>query len=1035
MTRSQLRRACRGFVHAFVAGMIVTTTAAAQGSGVVRGRVVEAAGGRPLADVSVSVVGTTFGALTNANGDYAISNVRTGVHVLQARRIGYARVTQEVQVTTGGDVRADFRLNQAAAQLDEVVVTGTAGAQEKREIGNAVTQLNVSQLTSQTTLTNVSEVLQARAPGVVVMAGSGTPGTGSDITIRGYGSLTTNRPVVYIDGVRMDTENLGNWGPSGAGTTQFSGQTTSALDQINPQDIESIEVIRGPAASTLYGADAAGGVIQIITKRGRLGQQPLAFTTRYETGWQEWGVGTLTNYSRCTATRKAAVDGSGAPTWPGCQGVSDDAIITDSPFERSPGAMRDGDHQTLSTSLRGGGDAFSYYTSADLIETQGILFNSSDNRRSIRTNFVVSPDPRVNVAFNVSYNNSRLQLPLGDEAANGLLLSGARGIPGLASPIATRPQRAGWATIDPELANRYNNQTYTDRVMLGTTLNYSPFTWWRNRFTAGFDYRNTLARVLSLPGDPDTPAGLNAERLPRVRNYTVDYVGSATANVREDLESTSSLGAQLTSREEQMVFATGTQLPTREITVINAALSINAGNAYSELNSVGFYAQQQLGWKNRLYVTGAVRADDHSSFGSDFDVIVYPKASISYVASEEPRLSRFFDVIRADNFRLRGAWGVAGRAPAPFTATQAYTSGRTALSPNTVGGRLATSTFGNPDLKPEKGEEIELGFDSDYLQGRAGLEFTYYVKTMRDLLVPLALPPSLGFAGSMLQNIGKTTNKGIEMALMGTPVSLARVTWDSRLNFSWNRNRLEVLDSLRTEEIPGGASYSPGMQRNRVGYPLGSYFVRYPTRDANGNYVMTGTSPTLTPVYDTAFKFLGPAVPSRLFGFSNTITLFQNWRLYALLDHQGGHYLFNYKEYNRCALVANGPNCERLNQTTVNDTVAALYGRVGTPTTITAPMTQTQYVEKADFVKLRDLSLSYTLPQPWARRAKLQSASIVLAGHNLATWTGYSGLDPEVSGYGNNVVRGSGSSAQFVRVDAYSMPATRRYSAQFYITY
>jgi TonB-linked SusC/RagA family outer membrane protein len=1033
---SKVSSTTRALLWGLMLSVALAPAAYSQGTGVVRGRVIDAAGARPLGDVSITIVGTQFGALTNANGDYAISNVPAGAQTVVARRIGYARATQPVQVTTDGDVRADFRLNQAAAQLDAMVVTGTAGAAEKRTIGNAITQLDVADVTSQTSLSNVAEVLQSRAPGVAVMSGSGTPGTGSDITIRGYGSLTTNRPVVYIDGVRMDIDNLGNWGPSGAGTTQFSGQTTSALDQINPQDIESIEVIRGPAASTLYGADAASGVIQIITKRGKRGQQPLRWTTRFETGWQEWGAGSLTNYTRCTAARKALVDAAGAPTWPGCQGKADNEIISDTPFERTPGALRNGDLQTITTSLRGGGDNFSYYASMDLVQNQGILLNSSDDRRSIRTNFALSPSNVLNVDINVSYLRSRLKLPLGDEAANGLLLSGARGIPGLAPPIGQPAERAGWGTINPELANRYNNQTLTDRIILGTTVTYSPFQWLRNRLTAGMDYRTSLARVLSLPGDPDVPAGLNAERIPRARSITLDYVGSGTARVRSDLESISSLGAQVSSRLDETLFATGSQLPTREITVINAALSINAGNSYSEFNSVGVYFQEQLAWKNRLYLTGAVRADDHSSFGTDFDIIAYPKASVSYVISEEPRFRSIFDRIRADNFRLRAAWGLAGRAPAPFSATQSYTSGRVALGPSTVGGRLTTNTFGNPNLKPEKGEEFELGFDSDYLGGRAGLEFTYYSKTMRDLLVPLALPPSLGFGGSVLQNIGKTKNRGLEMSLGGTPVSMARVVWDARLNFSWNRNRLTVLDSLRTEEFPGGASFSPGMQRNRVGYPLGSYFLRYPMKDANGNYMFTGTLPNLVPVYDTAFKFLGPGVPTRLWSLSNTFTLFRDWKIYGLLDHQGGHYMFNYKEYNRCALVANGPNCARLNAApVVNDSVRALWGSVGTPTTITAPMTQTLYVEKADFVKLRDLSLSYTVPQRWARRARLESAVMVLSGHNLALWTDYTGLDPEVNGYGNNVTRGSGNNAQFARVDAYSMPMTRRYSAQFFITY
>jgi TonB-dependent starch-binding outer membrane protein SusC len=438
--------------------------------------------------------------------------------------------------------------------------------------------------------------------------------------------------------------------------------------------------------------------------------------------------------------------------------------------------------------------------------------------------------------------------------------------------------------------------------------------------------------VLSLPGDPDVPAGLNAMRQPTSTNYTVDYAGTITTRPFEEIESQTSFGSQLTASRTETIVATGTNLPTREITTIGSALSVSGSNAYTEFNTVGFYGQQQLGWRNRLFVTGAIRADDQSSFGANFDWIVYPKASISWVLSEEPMAQRFVDFIRADNFRFRGAWGLAGRAPAPYSAVQTYASQRVALNASLVGGALVASAFGNPDLKPERGEEIELGFESDYLGGRMGLELTYYNKKMRDLLVPIALPPSLGFAGSQLQNLGQTSNKGLEFGLSGTPVARPAFAWDSRLNMSFNRNRLVSLDTIRVctpwitgstcpvgksnaEEIPGGASYSPGLQRNRVGFPLGSYFVRHPLRDAAGNYILNRNTAgaITTPQYDTAFSYVGPAMPTRLVSLSNTFSFLRNFQMYVLLDHQGGHWLFNQKSFNRCANVANGPNCALLN--------------------------------------------------------------------------------------------------------------------------
>jgi len=1036
---------------------------AAQGT--IRGRVTDAGSKQGIAEAQISVSGTALGAVTNGAGEYVVRSVPAGSHEVVARRLGYSRRAATVTVPAAGEVTADFTMSQAVSQLDAIVVTGTAGAAEKRTIGNAITQLDVADVTSKSTLTTVGDILQGRSPGVAVMASSGTPGTSSEITIRGYGSFTNNRPVIIIDGVRMETDDIGAFNPSGAGTGGFSGQRTSALDMINPNDIESIEVIKGPAAATLYGADAAGGVIQIITKKGRRGQQPLKWSARWEAGTNQWGAEKLTNFTTCTQAKIDARDAAGLPTWPGCfsrdaQGVAiltspvpAGTLLTDNPLARDTLALRDGTVNNLSMSLRGGGDRYSFYISGDGIHQQGVFRNSNDDRRSLRTNFSFTPNEPVEFTVNIGYTKSRLRLPLGDEAFNGLLLSAARGIPGL---VKSSRELEGWGSVTPRSANAYDNQTVGDRLVMGTTVNYSPFRWFHHRLTAGLDLLSTTAELLSLPGDIDTPSGLNALRAPKTTNITLDYSGNAQFSLNPDLVSTTSVGGQVQTRRTETITATGSQLPTREITTIGAALSVSGGNAFSEFNQVGAFVQEQLGWKNRLFVTGAVRMDDASSFGTNFDALIYPKLSLSYVLNEEPALKSLFDASHINSFRFRGAWGMAGRAPQPYDATQRYGSTRVALGPTGVGGGLTAAAYGNPDLKPEKGEEIELGFDSELLGGRGGVDLTYYRKDMRDLLVPIALPPSLGFSGSQIQNLGQTRNSGIELSVYGTPINTSRFVWEPRLSYTSNKNILLALDTIRScktwllkpgeaceagrsaaEEIPGGASYSPGMQRNRVGYPLGSYFLRQPSRDAAGNYIFNkNTAGALTSaVYDTAFQFVGQATPKRLISLGNTFTLFRYLRVYALLDYQGGHYLFNYKEFNRCATVASGPNCEKLNMPGVSDTVRVLYGTNGDPLTLSSPSTQSLYVEKSDFTKLRDVSLTFTVPSRYASRAGMEALSFVLSGRNLGLWTNYSGLDPEVNGYSNNQLRGSGNNAQFVRVDAFAMPMTKRYTFSVNFTY
>lgn len=1010
---------------AFVA--ICATSLTAQGTGVIRGRVTES-GGRGLADVQVNVMGTNLGAVTSATGDYVLSSVPAGQQTIAVRRLGYTRATKRVQLSTGGDERVDFQLGQAVSQLEAVVTTGTAGAVEKRTVGNAITQVDVSGLTEKTNIRTVTEALQNGTPGVTIAPGAGTPGAASDIVIRGYSSFTANRPVVFIDGVRVHTDSLFNFTPSGAGNTPFSGQRTSALDIINPDDIESMEILKGPAASTLYGADAAAGVIQIITKKGMRGQQRNRWTVRGEAGSNSWGSRTLTNYTLCTTALINQVDAAGNPVFPGCRAagvVADQTVLTDQPFVRDPLAMRDGGIKKLAVSLRGGADRYSYYLSGENSQEEGIQLNSFNSTRSVRTNFSFSPVQAADVQLSFGYLRNSLRLPLGDEAANGLMLSASRGRPGRA---VNNPAQSGWATSFPAQANRYNNRTRTDRFTLSTTANYTPFTWLRNRATLGFDLNSGFAQILSLPGEIDVPLGFVGQRVPRVFNYTLDYNGNVDYRVRPDLLTTTSVGVQLTANRTELLTATGTELPPGGISRVGLAVTTTGDNAFSEFNSIGQYIQEQLSWRDRMYLTGAVRIDAHSSFGANADYIAYPKASLSWVLSEEPALADIFSAARAENLRLRFAWGKAGRAPQPFFANPTYTADRVAVGTG-VSSALRTLNFGNPDLKPEEGSEIELGFDSDFLKSRLGVEFTYYNKTMSDLIVGLAVPPSLGFPGTRLTNVGKTRNTGTETALRLVPLSLDRFQWDANVGLAFNTNKLLFLDPNRSEELLGGLSYTPGMQRNRVGMPMGAFLVQMPARKANGDFIFTdslttrrtlllesdtaGTCPGATCVITPRLTFKGTPVPRRTITVGNNFTVFKNVRFYAMIDHQGGFTQMNYKEYNRCALQN---NCKLFNDPTADTTLRRVRA---------AANSQPLYLEPGDFTKLRDVSISYDLPAVWASRLKASAATFTLAGHNLKTWTDYTGLDPEVNEYSNATNRGV---SPIGRADAYSMPPLKRVS-------
>ncbi len=978
-------------------------TVAAQDTGTIRGRVQEQGTGRPLSGAQVYIAALDRGGIANASGEFLLPNIPAGTHTITAEMIGYARGSAEVSVAAGEVAITSIQLSQQAISIDEIVVTGTAGAVSKRTLGNAIATVDASDITQKTTISTLTELLQSKTPGLTLLPNSGVAGTASDMRIRGAGSLINNSPVIYIDGVRYNDAGIGTFTPSGAGATSYSGQTTSALGGLNPADIESIEVIKGPAAATLYGAEAANGVIQIITKKGRVGQQALQWNARVEYGQNDWDLDIPDNYTVCNEAKQAAPS-----TWPGCQGVPVGTVLTGNPLRDDPQALREGMVRKQALSLRGGGESYSFYIAGENVDEEGVFFNNSDERRSVRANFNFQPSEVLDFSVTSNYIRGMLRLPVGDEAAQGMLLSAFRGRPGR---FTTNPLNEGWATTRAEQANEYDNSTKSDHLTLGATANYRPLSWLSNRLTVGLDYTSSLAQILSLPGSTDadyagTPEGFVAQRVPRTYIYTVDYVGNANFDLNESIASTTSFGMQYNYRHYESIYASGTGLAARPLTQIDLAQLTRGSNSYSDTKSLGLFLQEQIGWNNRLFVTGAVRMDNSSVFGDDIEQIFYPKAQVSYVASEEPAIADFFDNLRIDEFRVRGAWGQAGQAPPPYVATQTYTAGRVVLGDD-VGSFLRTLAFGNPDLEPERGSEIELGFDLSAFNNRLGLDVTYYNKKMDDVLITRPIPASTGWVSSRYVNLGETKNSGFEVLLSGSVVESPRFAWTSDLSLSTNSNELVSFgDSTLTRISVSGASYSPGYQQHRPGYPLAGWWLPVPLRNPDGTPVMNGAAVAL----DTT-QYLGSAVPTREIGFSNTFTLFRDFQIFALVDYKGGHKVFNYKEYNRCRFQ---DNCERMADP---DNVDPVTGEVLNPEVYVWRQVPSSYLEDGAFIKLRDLSLTYTLPTDWVGRFGADAASITLAGHNLALWSDYSGLDPEVNGYGNR---------SFVRADIYAVPMIRR---------
>lgn len=1041
MTLPGRRKITRLLVAAAALLSMASHPLAAQAAGTVRGTVTQTGNQTPVAGVRVTAE-SGQAAVTDASGEYTLAGVPAGRAQLRAQMLGYSPAAATVTVAAGQTARADFALAATTVSLDAIVVTGTPGAVSRRELGNSMVKLDAATVTERTTVSDVTEILQSRTPGVQILSNSGTPGAAADIVVRGAGSLTSVRPVIYVDGIRYSDASLGNFGASGAGATSFSTQVTSALSFINPEDIESIEVLKGPAAATLYGAEAAGGVIQVITKKGPRGQARTSWNLKYEYGRNQIGSEITDNFTTCTQRlidSLVTVNGARVPFYPGCQGTTAGTVLRErSPILDDPFGVSDGDVNRLNLSVRGSGDRFSYFVSGDLDSENGLFSNSFNRRRSVRANFTAFATEQLNFNVSTNYVRNHLRLPVGDESGQGLYLLSVRGIPGRRNDFANVfPGYPG--SVSGVHAVRYDNQTYSDRTTLGATTNYTPFGWFRNKLTLGLDLTQNEARLLSPPGSTDadfagTPEGASYLRYPRTRVLTADYVGTVDVPLTGWLESSTSFGTQYLARRFDQLAGSGTGLGAPDITAIQNAAITSGSNTFEEVNSIGYYVQQQLSVNNRLFLVGALRADDFSSFGEEFDVIVYPKAQLSYVVSEEPAVAGFFDAIRAADVKLRAAYGQAGRAPTANQANQTYTVVKvtqpTASGVTTVSG-VRTLNFGNPNLEPERGEEYELGFEAAFFDSRFGIDLTYYNKRTDNLLQAVSIAPSEGFFQGRTENLGDIRNSGVELLLTATPVQGERFVWESQLNLATNKNELLTFGQPNlTRSVLIGQAYG-AVQENRPGYPLGGFWAQLPARDAGGNYVYNNRG---VPVIDTAFKYLGPPAPTREIGLSNTFTLFRNVRLFAQLDYKGGNKVFNYKEYNRCRFQT---NCEIVNDLRVLapvSTADSAFARevgifrgqavtaAGAPANLFSP-----YIEDADFLKLRDVSVSFTIPSRYLEFTRATGATLTLAGHNVATlWTKYSGIDPEVNTYGNR---------SFVRVDAYAMPQNRRVSASINLNF
>ena len=985
-------RQLKGLALLALALAVSSGAASGQGSssGVITGRVVGSEA-QPIVGAQVYIVSTQNGTRTADDGIYRIVNVAPGTYTVRATRIGYEAAAQTVSVVAGQSTTADFTMRTASVTLDAVVTTATGEQQRKRETGNSVASIPVADIPHSAT-PNMASLLNARAPGVTVIQAGGTTGTSQRIRIRGANSVNlSNEPLLIIDGVRVN--NSANSFSIGVG-----GQSTSRLNDVNFEDIENLEILKGPAASALYGTAAANGVIQITTKRGRAG------ATRWNTYVEQGTLNDPTNYPFNYGNFNRQYGGAVScfladqyvPNPAG--GCSADSLAKFSPIKAS-NPFRTGYHQRYGASAGGGTDAVQYFLSGDLEMEDGVYRNNGLQQINLRSNVNASLRPDLNTGVTIGYVTSDLQLPQNDNNNLGII-GGA-----LLGSAVTNAQ-LGYFTRRPDSLYFLRVGQGIERFTIGANPVYNPLSWLRFNGTFGYDVLNRDDHQVLPPNritnNGNNRIGYRTRNKYQIFNYTANASGTATRSITPDFLSTTTLGAQFQRDNFTSVQAFGRNLLAGTGSLAGTASNFSVGEDNIDTRTLGFLASEQIGFRDRLFLTGTIRGDRNSSFGKDFGFVNYPSASLSYVISEEPFFPKTDWV---SSLRLRSAYGQSGVQPGSRDAVVYYNEAAVAVNGVETAG-FTIAGLGRKDLRPEVSAEFEAGFEAGFAGDRASLEATYYNKKSRDALIQRNLPPSAGTVLSRYENIGSVQNKGLELGLNGSILRMDNLTWDGTVNASWNQNKLVKLGKGVDPIIFG---LGGDTQKHIAGKPLGSYYQRPVTYDdANHNGVIEYNEYT---VGDTNV-YLGNPLPRREISVNSTVLLYKWVKLYALLDHKGGYYNYNATESFRCGVVV---NCAALYVpgTPLRQQAAALaYLNKGT---------RAGYIEKADFVKLREVAVTFLAPADWARIAHTRELSLTFSGRNLHTWTRYSGFDPEII---------SATAGNFSTSDFLSQPPIRYYTVR-----
>jgi TonB-linked SusC/RagA family outer membrane protein len=1021
--------------------------ATAAATGPVTGVVRQAADRTPLPGVNVVVKGTSNGTSTDSEGRYTLTNVPAGA-TLVFSFVGFEGVERKAD---GGPL--DVTLTASNRDLDEVIVLGYGIKQERRDLVTAVQEVSSKDIID-SRQTNIVNALQGKVAGVNITSSGGGPGEGTSIVIRGGTSLDgDNQPLFVIDGMIMDNSSFQESTAPGGGSAfnGLLGRSVGAANRagdLNPEDIASMTVLKGPAAAALYGLRAANGAVVITTKKGTAGRTQLNFRTQVSVDEVNrlpklqslYGQGSNGLFDATTRLSFGPRFQEGQPVYNNLEDF----------FRKGYAAQN-------FVTMSGGSDKASFFASASNVQQSGVTPESRYDKTTIRLSGSAKISPKLSVTGSAQYLNSGAQRPLQGPglfgSSGGFMLSllnwprndDARNY---LNPDGSRRRLLALgngtdADADNPYWSAYNNpQTdRTNRFIGNVQVSFAPVKWLTLSHNIGTDWATTRTTSVRAVGTSqvNNQFGGIAETVDQNRVTTATTLATFSGNFfQEKLRGSFILGNTIEENRDEAVDYLGLIFQNPNFIGLNNTVTRSALQRDAKRHLIGNFARVQATVLDQLTLELQARYDQSSTLPRPDEGKIYGKGFLYGSAAAGYEFTKVLGLDQSPilNYgKIRASVAQVGKDTGPYRIISPLTL-------NTyIGGGFRNDFFGsNPNLKPESTRTYEAGINLQFFKNRLSLDFNYYRSRTTDQIIAPRVSQATGFILQYI-NGGVVTNEGQEISLSGTPVrTTTGFTWDILLNFYHNTNRVESLptpltvvyqsDTFITNIHQGGAF--PG--RAISGIAATDYIrVNDPNSPYNGQVIIN--SATGYPTASANFVYAGNRAPRFTTQLTNTFT-YKGLSLSALFDFRVGGSVINGNDYYQTTVGTSPRTADRYKQVVFDGVVAtrdASGNTTYTPNTRPAELTQayytsilgaagTSFIEDGSWARLRYLTLSYALPARWLGGSSsfLKGIELSVTGRNLVLLTNYTGTDPETAASGAGV-RGGGSGG----IDYGNIPATR----------